>query len=58
MLFREDGEVKTLLQIVQAKNREQGRDPASRVDLRWGTSADGRLFVLNKHDGVIREVVR
>jgi hypothetical protein len=58
VLFRDDGEVRTLLELVKAKTREQSREEASRVDLRWGTGPEGRLFVLNKHDGMIREVVR
>ena len=58
VLFRDGGDTRTLLQLVQAEKARQGRDPASRVDLRFGTGPDGRLFVLNKHDGVIREVVR
>lgn len=28
----------------------------SRTDLRWGTDAAGELYILNKHDGVIRRV--
>ena len=58
VLFRDEGETKTLLQSIQDENARQGRDPASRADLRFGTGPDGRLFLLNKHDGVIREVVR
>ena len=50
------GRQRTLLELVQAKNAEQGREQATRVDLRFGTGPDGRLFLLNKHDGVIREV--
>ena len=43
---------------VMEKTREQGRrEPAVRVDLRFGTGPDGRVFLMNKHDGVIREVV-
>ena len=57
VLFNDGGEPKTLLQLVQAKNREQGKDPARRVDLRFGTGPDGRIFLLNKHDGTIRELV-
>ena len=26
-----------------------------RVDLRFGTGPDGRIFLMNKHDGVVRE---
>ena len=39
-------------------NAEQGRERATRVDLRFGTGPEGRVFVLNKQDGVIRELVR
>jgi hypothetical protein len=58
VLFRDDGQSKTLLQLVQEKNAEQGREEASRVDLRFGVGPDDRLFVLDKHDGIVREVVR
>lgn len=58
ILFRDGEERKTLLEHVQAKTVEQGREEATRVDLRWGTGPGGRVFLLNKHDGVIREVVR
>ena len=50
-------DIRTLLDIVSEKTREQGREPAVRVDLRFGTGPDGRVFLMNKHDGVIREVV-
>jgi len=53
----EDGEPKRLLDHVREKNEEQGRSPASRVDLRLGAGPDGRIFLLDKHDGTIREVV-
>ena len=58
VLFRDGGESKTLLQLIQAKNAEQGRDVATRSDLHFGTGPGGRVFVLNKQDGVIREIVR
>jgi hypothetical protein len=58
VLFRDDGQSKTLLRLVQEKNAEQGREPASRVDLRFGVGPEDRLFVLDKHDGIVREVVR
>ena len=57
VLLRDGDDTRTLLQVVSEKTREQGREPAVRVDLRFGTGPDGRVFLMNKHDGVIREVV-
>ncbi len=57
VLFREGAETKTLLQMIQEKNVSQGRTPASRADVRFGTGPDGQIFLLNKHDGVIRRLV-
>ena len=58
VLIRDGGARRTLLELIQAENAAQGREPATRVDLRLAAGPDGRLFLLNKHDGVIREVVR
>ena len=55
---RHSGAPKTLLQLIQEKNAAQGKTPATRADLRFGTGPDGRVFLLNKADGVIRELVR
>jgi hypothetical protein len=57
ILFTDRGTSKTLLQLIRDKNTAQGRPPAPRADLRLGMGPDGRLFVLNKRDGVIREIV-
>ena len=57
VLFRDLGEPKTLLQLIQTKNAEQGRDAATRADMRLGEGPGGRVFLLNKQDGVIREIV-
>ena len=54
ILFNDKGDVRTLLQIIKDKNTQQGRMPANRADLRMGAGPNGRLFVLNKHDGIIR----
>ena len=51
------GEPKTLLQLIHATNAKQGKPPATRADLRFGTGPDGRVFILNKRDGVIRVLV-
>ena len=57
VLLNDGGEAKTLLQLIQKKNGEQGKQAATRTDLRFGTSADGQVFLLNKQDGVIRLLV-
>lgn len=57
LLVANGGEPRTLLELIQEKNRQQGRNPASRADLRFGTGPDGQLFFLNKADGTIRVAV-
>ncbi len=57
ILLRDGGDSKTFLQIIREKNVEQGRDPASRTDLRFGTGPSERVFLLNKQDGTIRLLV-
>ncbi|HIE94173.1 MAG TPA: sugar dehydrogenase, partial [Acidobacteria bacterium] len=57
VLLRDGADVKTLLQLVAEKTSELGFEPAVRVDVRFGTGPDGRIFLMNKHDGVVREVV-
>ncbi len=57
VLLRHDGSARTFLELVQAKNRAQGRSPAERTDLRLFTGPDGRIFLLNKHDGTLRAIV-
>lgn len=47
---------KTLLQLIRDKNAAEGREEARRADLRFGTSAAGDVFLLNKGDGVIRRL--
>ena len=58
VLFRDGAETKTLLEVVQAKNTDQGRRPTFRADLHFGRGPAGRVFILNKWDGVVREIVR
>ena len=57
VLLRDGDDTKRLLQLVVEKTEEQGREPAVRVDLRLGAGPDGRVFLMNKHDGLIREIV-
>ena len=46
------------LEIIQEKNRAQSKTVAPRADLRFDMTAAGRIFVLNKADGVIRVMER
>jgi hypothetical protein len=57
ILLRAGGQPTTFLHLIQEKNRTQGKSPATRADLRFGAATDGRVFLLNKHDGTIRLLV-
>jgi hypothetical protein len=46
------------LEIIQEKNRSQGKTVAPRADLRFDVTSAGRIFVLNKADGTIRVMER
>jgi glucose/arabinose dehydrogenase len=47
---------RTLLQIIQEKNRAQGKPAAERADMRFDANAGGQIFVLNKADGTLRVI--
>jgi len=49
---------RTFLEIIQEKNRAQGRTAAARADLRFDANAAGQIFLLNKADGTIRVIER
>ncbi|HET9467109.1 MAG TPA: PQQ-dependent sugar dehydrogenase [Vicinamibacterales bacterium] len=57
IVFNDNGQTKTLLELVKAKAEALGKKPPTRADLRYGEGPDGRIFILNKWDGVIREIV-
>jgi hypothetical protein len=57
VLFNDNGASKTLLQLIQEKNARQGKKPATRADLRFGSGPDGQILLLNKRDGTIRQLV-
>jgi hypothetical protein len=57
LLLDERGELKTLLELIQEKNRAQRKPPSFRADLRLHPGPDGGVFVLNKRDGTIRLLV-
>ena len=56
-MLNDQGDLKTFLQVIQEKNIQQGKSPAERADLRFGTGSDGQIFLLNKHDSIIRVLV-
>jgi hypothetical protein len=58
VLFGSGASAKTLLQVIKEKNAAQKRSAADRADLRFGTGPENRVFLLNKQDGTIREIVR
>ena len=49
---------RTILQIIQEKNRAQGKPVADRADMRFDANAAGQIFVLNKADGTLRVIER
>ncbi len=57
ILLNDDGHAKTLLQVIREANASQGREAATRADLRFGSGPDDQVLLLNKRDGVIRMLV-
>jgi Glucose / Sorbosone dehydrogenase len=57
VVFGTEGDFKTFLQLIQAKNQLQGKKPATRADLRLILGPANQIFMINKGDGVIRVVV-
>ncbi len=58
VLFRTapDAAPRKLLEIIQEKNRAQGKTAAVRADMRFDMNAAGQIFVLNKADGTLRVI--
>lgn len=57
ILLTYNGKSSTMLELVQEKNRAQGKTPATRADLRFGLGPADQVFLLNKGDGTIRLLV-
>ena len=57
IVFNDNEKTKNLFDLVKEKTAQQGKKPPTRADLRYGEGPDGRIFILNKWDGVIREIV-
>ena len=47
---------RTLLEIIQEKNRAQGKAAAFRADFRFDANSAGQIFLLNKADGTLRVI--
>jgi hypothetical protein len=58
ILLTHNGAAKTMLAVIQEKNKAQGKTPATRSDLRLNIGPDNRIFLLNKGDGTIRVLAR
>jgi glucose/arabinose dehydrogenase len=57
ILLNDNGTSKTFLQVIKEKNAAQGRNPAARADLRFAEGPDGQIFLLNKRDATIRQLM-
>jgi glucose/arabinose dehydrogenase len=58
ILLRYNGTDKTMLQLIQDRNKAQGKTLATRSDLRLAMGPDSQVLLLNKGDGTIRQLVR
>ena len=54
ILLNSNGAAKTMLEVIQEKNKAQGQSPATRSDLRLSLGPDNQVFLLTKGDGTIR----
>jgi hypothetical protein len=52
--FNVGGQTRSFLELIQEKNTAQGKQRATRADLRFYSGSDGRVYLLNKGDGTIR----
>jgi hypothetical protein len=57
ILFNNGDGPKTLLQLMQDRNTVEGQEVVTRADMRLGLGPNDQIFVLNKHDGIIRLLV-
>jgi glucose/sorbosone dehydrogenase len=57
VILRYNGTEKTMLQLIQDKNRSEGKMPATRSDLRLAMGPNNQVLLLDKGDGTIRQLV-
>lgn len=55
--LRPNGAVVPLIDLINTVRVGRGINTTSRTDLRFSVNTPGRIFVLNKHDGILRELV-
>jgi hypothetical protein len=58
ILLNEGGTAKTFLEVIRAKNMQQGKMPATRAELRMNMGPDDQIFLLNKGDSTIRVLTK
>ncbi len=46
-----------LLDLINAARSDRGLSNSSRADLRFGINTPGEVYILNKHDGIVRRLV-
>lgn len=56
ILVDSNGDEMHLLQLINAARADRGLGAVSRTDLRFSYGLDGDIFILNKHDGIIRRL--
>ncbi len=54
--FRQGSKEVPLLDLIHEKNREQGHGEVQRAEMRFGEDHNGRIYILNRGDGVVRLV--
>ncbi|MFP4069944.1 MAG: PQQ-dependent sugar dehydrogenase, partial [Opitutales bacterium] len=52
-----EGTATHLLDLINAARTAHGLNSSSRADLRFSVGSPGKLFILNKHDGIVRQLV-
>lgn len=57
MLQDPDQQPVRLLELINAARSARGLSRTSRADLRFSVNTPGRMFVTNKHDGIVRRIV-
>ncbi|MEX0324534.1 MAG: sorbosone dehydrogenase family protein [Puniceicoccaceae bacterium] len=56
-LLDNDSQKVRLLDLINAARANRGLSASSRADLRFSINTPGRLYITNKHDGIIRAVL-